>query len=175
MHCCRLSHPSVYKVGKMSSTLKRPRRRNATLMQRQQNWQGTSECKTSTLTCDINYFLLDHSEQYSHHWICRHIFFWCHHVSAAGIQGKPICWNEKEKEWRGARMLIGIFAQIVKMLLAPGTMQSDCGVSTQTSRVWPVWSYLTWNTEEGEALVWTFTWRKKEKKKKVPACFISGN
>lgn len=79
----------------------------------------TSECKTSTfislISFDINYFFLLHSPTTEF----AGTFFWCHRVSATEIQGKPIYRNEKEKEWRDARMLICIFAQIVKMLLAP--------------------------------------------------------
>lgn len=164
MHCCRLSHPWVYKVGKMSSTLNV----HGGGMQRWCSSNNTDREHLNARRVRLYLWYLLISTIFSYYTLNNSpttefagTFFWCHRVSATEIQGKPIYRNEKEKEWRDARMLICIFAQIVKMLLAPGTMQSDCGVSTQTSRVWPVWSHLTWNTEEGEALVWTFTWKRK--------------
>lgn len=174
MHCCRLSHPWVYKVGKMSSTLNV----HGGGMQRWCSSNNTDREHLNARRVRLYLWYLLISTIFSYYTLNNSpttefagTFFWCHRVSATEIQGKPIYRNEKEKEWRDARMLICIFAQIVKMLLAP-------------------WHHAIWlwriNTNIKSLACVELSDLKYQgrrsfgldiylKKKIVPACFISGN
>lgn len=160
MHCCRLSHPSVYKVGKMSSTLNV----HGGGMQR---W-----CSSNNIWMQDEYVYIFDIFWYQLFFLTtlwtilpplnlQAHFFGAIVSVLLKFRENPFAEMRRKKNGGMPGCLSVFFLRLWKCFWHPGTMQSDCGVSTQTSRVWPVWSYLTWNTEEGEALVWTFTWKRK--------------
>lgn len=160
MHCCRLSHPSVYKVGKMSSTLNV----HGGGMQR---W-----CSSNNIWMQDEYVYIFDIFWYQLFFLTtlwtilpplnlQAHFFGAIVSVLLKFRENPFTEMRRKKNGGMPGCLSVFFLRLWKCFWHPGTMQSDCGVSTQTSRVWPVWSYLTWNTREGEALVWTFTWKRK--------------
>lgn len=160
MHCCRLSHPSVYKVGKMSSTLNV----HGGGMQR---W-----CSSNNIWMQDEYVYIFDIFWYQLFFLTtlwtilpplnlQAHFFGAIVSVLLKFRENPFAEMRRKKNGGMPGCLSVFFLRLWKCFWHPGTMQSDCGVSTQTSRVWPVWSYLTWNTREGEALVWTFTWKRK--------------
>lgn len=160
MHCCRLSHPWVYKVGKMSSTLNV----HGGGMQR---W-----CSSNNIWMQDEYVYIFDIFWYQLFFLTtlwtilpplnlQAHFFGAIVSVLLKFRENPFTEMRRKKNGGMPGCLSVFFLRLWKCFWHPGTMQSDCGVSTQTSRVWPVWSYLTWNTEEGEALVWTFTWKRK--------------
>lgn len=94
MHCCRLSHPSVYKVGKMSSTLNV----HGGGMQRWCSSNNIWMQDEYVYIFDIFWYQLFFLTTLSHHWICRHIFL---------VPSCQCYWNSGKthlQKWEGKRM-----------------------------------------------------------------------
>lgn len=161
MHCCRLSHPWVYKVGKMSSTLNV----HGGGMQRWCSSNNTDREHLNARRVRLYLWYLLISTIFSYYTLpplnLQAHFFGAIVSVLLKFRENPFTEMRRKKNGGMPGCLSVFLLRLWKCFWHPGTMQSDCGVSTQTSRVWPVWSYLTWNTREGEALVWTFTWKRK--------------
>lgn len=166
MHCCRLSHPWVYKVGKMSSTLNV----HGGGMQRWCSSNNIWMQDEYVYIFDIFWYQLFFLTTLSHHWICRHIFL---------VPSCQCYWNSGKthlQKWEGKRMEGCQDAYLY--------FCSDCENASGT------WHHAIWlwriNTNIKSLACVELSDLKYQgrrsfgldiylKKKIVPACFISGN